>query len=71
MKRRFVGHFFEQAKHSVSDWSLRHKVIMCRCRLLKKRLRLIRAENKRTQLCLQMGLAEEITVTSFTEGLQW
>jgi len=64
MKSWFVGHrFLKQAKNCVSDWSSGSNAIPCRfphhCRLLKKSVRLIRAENKRTQLCLQIELTEE------------
>jgi len=34
----------------------------------QKSVRLIRADNKRTQLCLQTELAEKITITSLTEA---
>ena len=62
MKNRLVS-FLKQAKNRGSDWSFRGNAIACefphRCRLLKKSVRLIAAENKRTQLCLQTELAEE------------
>ena len=61
MKSRLVG-FLKQATNRVSDWSFRWNAIACwfsRCRLLKNSVRLIPAENKRTQLCLQTELAEE------------
>jgi len=62
MKRGLVG-FLKQGKNRVSDWSSRRNAIACefphRCRLLKKSVRPIPAENKRTQLCLQTELAEE------------
>jgi len=59
MKSRFVGHrFLKQAKNGVSNWSFASKAIACwfpyRCCLFKKSVRLIRAENKRTRLCLQI-----------------
>jgi len=63
-KRLFVGHcFLKQAKNRGSDWSLRRNAIACwfphPCPLLKRSVRLIPAENSRTQLCLQKELAEE------------
>jgi len=61
-KCRLVG-FLKQAKNCVCDWPFRHNAIACefphRCPLLKKSVRPIPAENKRTQLCLQTELAEE------------
>ena len=64
MKSRFVDHrFLKPDKNRVSDRSLRRNAIACKlpqsCCLLTKSVRLIRAENKRTQLCLQIELAEE------------
>jgi len=42
------------------------------CRLLKKSVTLIRAENKRTQLCLQIELAEEKSQSLYLQKpLQW
>jgi len=62
MTSRLVG-FLKQAKNRVSDWSLWDKATAClfphRCRLLKISVRLILAEKKRTQLCLQTELAEK------------
>ena len=62
MTSRLVG-FLKQAKNRVSDWSLWGKAIACKfphsCRLLKKIVRLIRAEKKRTHLCLQTDIAEK------------
>jgi len=67
MTCRLVG-FLKQAKNRVSDWSLWAKAIACLfphlCRLLEKSVRLIRAENKRTQLCLQTELAEKKSLLS-------
>ena len=64
MKNLFVGHrFLKHGKTRGSDCSLRSKAMACwfphHCGLLKRSVRLIRAENKRTQLCLQLELAEE------------
>jgi len=62
MKSRLVG-FLKQAKNRVIDWFFRRNAIACqfpnRCRILKNSVRLIPAENKRTQLCFQTELAEE------------
>jgi len=68
MKSRIVGHrFLTQAKNRVSDWSFRRNVMACyfpkRCHLLKKCVTLIRVENKRTQLCLQIESTEEKSQT--------
>ena len=62
VKSRLVG-FLKEAKNRMSGWSFRRNAIACefphRCRLIKKSVRPIPAENKRTQLCLQTELAEE------------
>ena len=59
MKSRFVGHrFLKQARNRVSDWSFRSKFPR-RCLLKKACVRPTRAENKKTQLCLQVELAED------------
>jgi len=75
MKSRLVG-FFKQAKNRVSDWSFRRNAIAClypnRCRFLKTSVRLIPAENKRTQLCLQTEVAEENSQSLHSHKLpQW
>jgi len=61
MKSRRVG-FLKQARNLMSDWSFRRNATSCyfppRCRLLTNNGRLIQAENKRKQLCLQTELAE-------------
>jgi len=64
MKSLFVGHrFLKQAKNRGSDWPLRSNAMACKfprcCVLLKRNVSLIRAENKRAQLYLQIELAEE------------
>ena len=58
MKSRFVGHrFLKQANSFVTSVAFS-----------KRSVRLIRAENKRTQLYLQIELAEEkVTFISLTE----
>jgi len=62
MKSQRVG-FLKQAKNRVSDSSFRRNAIACEfphhCRLLKKSVGPIPAENERTQQCLQTELAEE------------
>jgi len=62
MKSRLVG-FLKQAKNRVSDWCFRRRT-PTRANLLNavafsKIVRLIRAENKRMQLCLQIEFTEE------------
>jgi len=59
-----LGHrFLKQVKNCGGDWSLRRNAIGWQfpynCPLLKSSVRLIPAENKRTQLCLQKELTEE------------
>jgi len=67
MKSRLVG-FLKQAQIRMGDWSFRRNANACsfprRCRLLKRSVRPIPAENKRTQLCLQTELAEEKSLHS-------
>jgi len=70
IKSRVVGHrFLTQDKNRVSDWSFGCNAIACLiphgCLHLKKSVRLIRAENKRTQLCLQIELGEGGAQSSF------
>jgi len=68
LSRNYLQGFLKQAKNRVSDWSFRRNAIACefphRCRLLKKSVRPIPAENKRTQLCLQTELAEDKSLHS-------
>ena len=71
MKSRLLG-FLKQAKNRTSDGFFsthRHLVLFPhRCRLLKNSGRLIQAEYKRKQLCLQTELAEEkITIISLIQ----
>jgi len=62
MKSWLVG-VLKQAKNRVGGWSFRRNAIACkfphRCSLLKKSVRPIPGENKKTQLCLETELAEE------------
>ena len=65
-KSLFIGHrFLKHAKNRGRDWSFRNNAITCEfphglsVRLSLKSVRLIRAENKRMQLCLQIELGEE------------
>ena len=73
MKKRFVGHpFLKQSTKRVRHRSFRSNAIMCwfphSCRLLRKSARLIRAENKRTQLFANaVQLAEEKSIISITD----
>ena len=72
MKSRRVG-LLKQARNLLKNWSFRRNAISCyippRCRLLTNSGRLIQAENKRKQLCLQTELAEEKSQSLYSQKL--